>query len=146
MSLRSDPEAMRRYKREWYAKRRAAYFADKSCVCTSTVCGHGSVCGSTEKLELDHVDRSTKVSNSIWSWSEARRNEELAKCQVLCEFCHQTKSAEERGWKRGEHGSVAMYGYYGCRCRLCATSQAARCKEWRARTHYSKTAARRLAA
>ena len=73
----------REYQREWVAKRRATFFADKCC----------AYCGSTKNLELDHIDPSQKVSHSIWSWSESRRNEELAKCQALCEECHKEKTA-----------------------------------------------------
>ena len=50
-------ELQRAYQREWMARRRAAWFADKSCV----------RCGSTERLEIDHVDRSTKVTHALWS-------------------------------------------------------------------------------
>lgn len=84
MALRDDPELMREYKREWTAKRRAAWFRDKQCV----------RCGSVEKLELDHVDPALKVSHSIWSWSEVKRDAEILKCQVLCKACHLSKTAE----------------------------------------------------
>lgn len=80
----SDPEKRREYHRNWMAARRAAFFAGKSC----------AQCGNTEKLELDHVDPVLKVSHRIWSWSAHRREEELAKCQVLCERCHAVKSEE----------------------------------------------------
>lgn len=91
MALRDDPDLMRKYKREWVAKRKAEWFSDKYCV----------VCGSTETLELDHIDRSTKVSHSIWSWSEIRRNEELAKCQVLCHDHHLEKTVLENKQVQG---------------------------------------------
>ncbi len=73
------------YHAKWVAKRRAAFFVDKRCV----------RCGSTKKLELDHVDPETKVSHCIWSWRESRRAEEISKCQVLCNKCHRKKTAEE---------------------------------------------------
>jgi hypothetical protein len=66
------------YQRQWIANRRAAYFIDKKCV----------VCGSVEKLRLHHKDRKLKVTHKVWSWSEQRRHEELAKCEVLCQQCH----------------------------------------------------------
>lgn len=77
-----DKARQRDYSRQWIAKRRATWFENKSCV----------QCGSTERLELDHVDPSTKVDHCIWSWSEERRNFEIAKCQVLCYDCHRRKS------------------------------------------------------
>jgi 5-methylcytosine-specific restriction endonuclease McrA len=76
---------MRAYQAAWMAKRRAGFFADKSC----------AACGSRERLELDHVDPSKKTSHSIWSWSPERREAEIAKCQVLCRPCHQLKSIDD---------------------------------------------------
>ena len=73
------------YQRKWMAARRAEYFDGKSCV----------TCGSTESLELDHIDPATKVSHRIWSWSTERREAELAKCQPLCRDCHESKSVRE---------------------------------------------------
>ena len=81
----------------WYAERRASWFADKQCV----------RCGSTDRLELDHVDPSTKVTSSIWTWAEARRNTELAKCQVLCHLCHLQKTFEGEEAARGEQNGQA---------------------------------------
>lgn len=76
---------MRAYKREWIAARRAAYFADKCC----------AQCGSTERLELDHIVPSTKEHHAIWSWSKSRRDAELLKCQPLCHDCRQRKTSAE---------------------------------------------------
>lgn len=82
-------EAKQEYQRQWIAKRRAEFFEGKVCV----------TCGSKDRLELDHIDRTTKVASSIWSWSQERRNEEIAKCQVLCHGCHldKTKIQMDRG-------------------------------------------------
>lgn len=100
-------EEQREYQRKWMAKRRADWFADKSC----------AACGSKEKLELDHVDPSTKVTHAVWSWSEARRTEELAKCQALCEDCHLEKTKEQLR-RPIPHGSITGYKR-GCRCGQC---------------------------
>ncbi|BCP02499.1 hypothetical protein MINTM018_52680 (plasmid) [Mycobacterium intracellulare] len=81
-----DKETMRAYQRKWIADRRAAYFADKLCV----------QCGAAERLELDHIIPESKEHSAIWSWSQARRDAELKKCQVLCHDCHQAKTTEER--------------------------------------------------
>lgn len=94
-------------------QRRAAFFQDKKCV----------ECGSIEDLELDHVDPSTKVSHRIWTWSEVRRNEELAKCQILCRSCHQKKTAQEN--QTAQHGTDTMYSIYKCRCEDCRQARAA---------------------
>lgn len=83
-----DPEKQRAYMREWLRQRRAAFFEGKCC----------GKCGSTDRLELDHIDPSKKVSHCIWSWSEKRREAEIAKCQVLCHECHLEKSKKD--WKK----------------------------------------------
>ncbi len=97
MGLRDDPDAMRRYKREWIAARRAEFFKDKSC----------AVCGSTDDLELDHIDPTTKVTHNIWSYRAEIRQAELAKCQVLCRVHHDYKTAVDGSLRRGERSAVA---------------------------------------
>jgi 5-methylcytosine-specific restriction endonuclease McrA len=74
------------YQRDWLRRRREAHFKDK-------LCAH---CGSTENLELDHIDPTQKVSHKMWGWSEERRNVELDKCQVLCKECHDKKTRPAR--------------------------------------------------
>lgn len=54
--------------------------------------GKCTKCGSDAKLEVDHIDPMTKVSSAFWCWSIARRDKELAKCQVLCSGCHLAKT------------------------------------------------------
>lgn len=83
-----DPNARRAYHREWMRRRRATFFDGKVC----------AACGGVDQLELDHVDRTTKLHkghHAIWSWSQARREAELAKCQVLCRACHREKTRVE---------------------------------------------------
>lgn len=76
-------EAKRAYQRKWYAERRANWLLlNGPCV----------VCFSWDGLEIDHIDPSSKVSHKVFSWAEARRNEELAKCQILCRGCHLEKT------------------------------------------------------
>lgn len=79
-----DVTQRRAYGRDWMRRRREEFFSGKACVS----------CGATDDLELDHVDSSKKVSHSVWSWSEDRRNAELLKCQVLCRNCHLSKTAK----------------------------------------------------
>lgn len=52
-------------------------------------------CGSTDRLEFDHVDPSEKsfnVAKAFASMSEKRLQEELAKCQLLCHTHHLQKT------------------------------------------------------
>lgn len=108
-----------RYQREWVARRRAEFMADKEC----------ARCGEKENLQLDHFDPRIKVHHNIWSWSEKRREEELAKCQVLCAKCHRTKTLAMR--RQTRHGQLWMYMGHKCRCDLCKAAKAASDKKYR---------------
>ena len=102
-----DLTKKREYARIWIQNRRQTWFANKVCV----------NCGSTENLELDHINPTTKIDHKIWSWTESRRLEELEKCQVLCEDCHLIKSINERNYSK-THGMLSTYNK-GCRCLDC---------------------------
>lgn len=104
-----DKEKQREYQRRWVQKRRQDWL-DENGPCVR--------CGSTEDLEVDHIDPDQKISHRIWSWSNSRRNEELEKCQVLCSDCHKKKT---RAWhlSNGKHGTRTMYDNHGCRCDDC---------------------------
>jgi hypothetical protein len=77
----------REHKRKLYWERRAAWIASQGGKCVK--------CGGTDRLECDHIVRNGKVGHSIWHWSQARRDAELLKCQVLCHECHLTKTMAE---------------------------------------------------
>lgn len=100
----TDPDERRAYQRNWVARRRAAWMAGKAC----------ESCGSTENLHVHHRDPAEKVTHNVWSWGQARRDAELAKCAVLCETCHRDYHA--RVLER--HGTTRRY-QAGCRCGLC---------------------------
>lgn len=113
-------ENKRKLQREWLAKRRREYFANKVCI----------KCGSTHNMQLDHIDPDQKVSHRIWSWSAERREAELAKCQVLCEEHHKEKTAAQRDAKI-VHGTVWMYRKYRCRCDACVRAASEDRERWR---------------
>jgi hypothetical protein len=101
----SDPARRREYARKWVAARRKAWLlANGPCV----------DCGSSEDLEVDHVDPSTKVTHNVWSWAKARREAELAKCVVRCTVCHKKKSAGEKN-NAGEDNPMAKLTEDGVR-------------------------------
>ena len=123
MSISDKRKAyLRDYQRQWAARRRATFFEDKCCV----------RCGSKERLELDHIDPKLKVSHNVWSWSEAKRSAEIAKCQVLCHDCHWQKTRDDYGWRQ-VHGTSVSYIKYGCRCDRCRAANAAKARDYRAR-------------
>ena len=116
MSPIKDPNAKRRYHREWIAKRRSQFFTDRRCV----------DCGGTKELELDCRDPANNASHRIWSWSDARREAELAKYEVRCAPCRRKRLAAEQM----RHGTRGRYEK-GCRCDACKAAKARRNKEYR---------------
>lgn len=84
-------------------------------------------CGSTDRLEVDHIDPKLKAfrnAHSCWSWTPLRREAELAKCQVLCHECHKQKTIEQFK-KPVPHGTHSGYSHHGCRCEACRNATAA---------------------
>jgi 5-methylcytosine-specific restriction endonuclease McrA len=84
-------------------------------------------CGSTDRLEFDHIDPSTKkfTVGRLMSYSEAAVLEELKKCQLLCFKCHRKKTAEEQRGRepvnkgKWRHGTTTSYMAKKCRCDEC---------------------------
>jgi 5-methylcytosine-specific restriction endonuclease McrA len=56
--------------------------------------GSCSKCGSTNNLEMDHLDPATKVNNvsRMFTYSMAKFMAELRKCQLLCTNCHRERT------------------------------------------------------
>ena len=54
-------------------------------------------CGNTEALEFDHIDPSTKSFNISAGYHKPKEvlEEELSKCQLLCNKCHIEKSKKD---------------------------------------------------
>ena len=110
--------------RKWLQNRREKWFKEN---------GPCKNCGSWENLELDHIDPAQKVSHKIWSWSDKRRLEELAKCQVLCYDCHKEKTRKDWANKvrtrKEVHGTRSNYNR-GCRCSPCKDANSTYYKEY----------------
>ena len=115
MSGRTDHAAhnayMRAYVRERYARRKAAAIGQLGGRCVA--------CGTTYRLEFDHIDPSKKsyAVSSFDGLSEKKLQAELLKCQLLCYDHHKAKTKQER--KPWRHGTP--YGYFRkeCRCTQC---------------------------
>jgi 5-methylcytosine-specific restriction endonuclease McrA len=103
---------IRRYQNTWLQERRRQAIADLGGKCVR--------CGSTERLEVDHIDPAAKVSHRIWGWSAEKRAAELAKCQVLCRPCHHKKTGAEKR-RPITHGTASGYRR-GCRCLPCGAA------------------------
>lgn len=116
--------ARREYQAQWARRRRDDWIASRGGVCEK--------CGSSDRLEVDHIDPKTKLMNprEVWNRRDEVRLAELAKCQVLCHECHKAKSLAER--PRADHGNT-YYVRYRCRCDICRADHAAQSRAWRAR-------------
>lgn len=55
-------------------------------------------CGSVENLHFDHIDPASKVNalSRLLQASKKRFEEELSKCQLLCETHHRAKTQQQR--------------------------------------------------
>ena len=125
MSPYADAQAQRDYQRQWVAARRAEWLRGHFC----------EWCRSESDLEVHHRDPSRKLHHSIWSWGQARRDTELAKCVVLCRSCHQRAHSQARRVEaelRNPHGTVNRYKL-GCRCDVCRAANTERSRELRVR-------------
>lgn len=121
---RDRKEYMREYQLKWMHKRRNEWIkANGPC----------QECGSSDRLEVDHIDESKKEFHvtQIWSRKAEVREKELAKCQVLCYDCHKKKTIEFLS-KEYEHGTHNAYSR-GCRCDACTVAQREYNQAWRKR-------------
>lgn len=93
-------------------KRDAIVFLGGKCV----------TCGTTEQLEIDHIDRVTKSFpvSKMWAIKEEKFYEELRKCQLLCKSHHLEKTREELSVSHGG----GMSGKKNCPCGPCKQRKA----------------------
>lgn len=91
-------------------------------------------CGTTERLEFDHIDPATKSFrvSEFFCRKVDGLSEEMAKCQLLCKSHHVEKTMRERGLAPSPHGSRNRYKHHGCRCPECKAGECARKRRQRA--------------
>lgn len=79
---------MNDYMKRRYRKRRELAFEILGGRCVG--------CGTTEQLEIDHIEREGVPSNKkfahFWNMAIERFRLELEKCQLLCYDCHLAKT------------------------------------------------------
>jgi len=82
-----------------------------------------SLCGSTKKLEFDHINPDTKKFNILDTVSLDKSMDtfmvELDKCQLLCKSCHLIKTAVERQFNVPRHGTFGWATNHSCYCDDC---------------------------
>lgn len=120
-------EYMRSYMKERARKRMA-----DARVALGNKC---AMCGDLDGLEIDHIDpleKSFTLSKGC-SFSEARWQAELQKCQLLCKDCHINKSIVESGKtfvkNKDVHGTISSYRY--CRCDKCKMAKSKSNKKYK---------------
>ncbi len=88
------------------------------------------MCGTAERLEFDHLDRSTKVKDvaSLAIYKAENFWAEVLKCQLLCHDHHLERTRLQR---QPPHGSQRRYSAWGCRCDVCRTASSRRRQEAR---------------
>lgn len=108
--MANSNEYMRDYMLARYHERRnsAIIFLGEKCV----------VCGTTENLELDHIDPELKTISlsKMWSCSKEKYDSEIKLCQLLCTEHHKEKTVREKSVGHGQ----GLTGKRNCRCELCA--------------------------
>jgi len=109
----SNPEKHRERTRQRTKERRDLWFKEN---------GPCKICGSWDRLELDHEDPRSKMTHRIWGMCNIKRNSELKKCRPLCYKCHKKKTVIENS-SRTLHGTKHAYDKYGCRCQLCSKAK-----------------------
>lgn len=124
-------EYHKKYQLDRYHSRRNTAIQKLGGVCVK--------CGTSDKLELDHInpkDKSFSISK-LWSCSERKFNKEVDKCQLLCETCHREKTLVDNGQVSAKitHGTLSSYKY--CRCELCKQAKRDYMKEY-SKTHVRK--------
>ena len=83
-------------------------------------------CGATENLEFDHVDRDTKSFFVGRKMTYPNTEEELKKCVLRCDPCHNARTLEQLSV---DHGS-GVAGKMNCKCDLCKAKKAEYMCEW----------------
>ena len=129
----SSPATTRRAAR--HARTALAAYHRRRSEAVEMLGGKCVVCGTSEYLELDHIDPATKAMpvGEMWSVSKDRYLAEIQKCQLLCRGHHIRKTIAERGQllAKENHGTPRSYLY--CKCDLCGAAQRRRMRDYRAR-------------
>jgi hypothetical protein len=84
--------------------------------------GKCAICGAIDGLEIDHIDskkKSFSIGRRLSGIAESKLEEEVKKCQLLCDEHHNDKSIGDVGKRKakGNHGTISTYRY--CHCEEC---------------------------
>jgi len=112
----------RKYNRHRYHRLRNQYIEILGGKCV--------ICGSTDSLQFDHIDPTTKLIDisKLLNYSQSIVIAELTKCQLLCKTHHLEKSMNNKELGGGHnridiaeanHGTSIMYHKFKCKCDEC---------------------------
>lgn len=92
--------------------------------------GHCIKCNTTEDLEFDHIDESTKLFGISAKWSikdKVLLQAEIDKCQLLCKKHHAEKTIPYvSNYMSGiTHGTFYGWTKAKCKCEICTQSKLA---------------------
>lgn len=110
---------MRAYNLERYHRLRAERVESMGGACID--------CGSRDRLEFDHVDRSQKLLDIGTKWANPESLDELKKCVLRCKECHKAKTSRELSV---EHGGGAS-GKSRCPCNPCRLKRNEYARNWK---------------
>jgi 5-methylcytosine-specific restriction endonuclease McrA len=124
-----DPEKYKQYMKSYMLKR----YHERREKAIEKLGGKCTKCGSSDGLQFDHVDPTTKKFSigTLSSINEDAFNKEVDKCQLLCDSCHQSKTLLDLGRvsAKDTHGTLSSYRY--CKCDECRAAKAAYMKEYK---------------
>lgn len=82
------------HRKDYIARYNLARYKKRMAEAIEILGGACVICGSTENLQLDHINPSTKKFNvgKLWSVNQEEFLEEITKCQLLCFTCHIAKT------------------------------------------------------
>lgn len=103
------------YHREYYKKRRQEILDYLGGACV--------VCGTSDSLEVDHINKTEKSFNISKKMSVKNNSTELDKCQLLCQKHHREKTSRENSGFT--HGTRHGYMNHRCTCPKCSAAKRA---------------------
>ncbi len=120
--MHRDKETWNAYIREYQKKK----YVERKDMYLSKLGGKCVVCSTTESLEFDHIDATTKsftFTTKIASLSIEKLDAEAKKLQLLCNKCHGEKTAASSDDGSVGHGG-GNSGKRNCPCALCKAKKA----------------------
>lgn len=129
---RSDRDKQRDKQRKDERRAKAIELLGGKCV----------TCGTTERLQFDHIKNDRQGYGGLISYLLKTRWErllaELEKCQLLCISCHAVKTGADKSAKEPKHGVQGTYVNRKCRCDKCVFANSEHTRQYRLQNKLEK--------